>query len=652
MVGSVARIPSGIDFFLPLPLPHETFFIEEYTMKHCTLLALACTTGATLSPFTSVLAQDTTPQEVVVTSSRIATPLRQIGTSVSVMTAEDIAARGSSSLLDILRAMPSVSVGNSGGAGQISNLRIRGEEGYRTLTLLDGMKLSDPSVTQVQPQLEHLLSSGIERIEILRGPQGLHYGADAGGVVNISTRQSSQEMRAYADAMTGAFGTQQLTANLSAGNDTGDFFVSASDYSTDGYNTRKADTVLRDKDGYDNTSLHGRFGLQASDALRVELVLRDVTGDSAYDSCFHPVSFATIHDCDVSFEQQGARLSAAYTAAWGTQSLAWSSTRTDRENLALGRSSYASKGELERVEYIGSVTSFENFNLVFGADLEEEDNNGDARDNTGVYLESLSTFSEHLFLTAGVRHDDNEDFGEHTSVRVSVARVFDLTQGAMLKLRGSIGTGFRAPSPYEFAYNSGPFASPPASSIVLREETSEGHEVALEYARANGIELEAVYFEQQIEDAIYFDLSGYSGYLQDIGSSQSKGLELTARIPAGEQWLVEANLTHNATRLPGGGQRLRRPENLANLGVEWVSRDAKLKLSGFFRQSHDAIDSLNGRPVSLDDYEVVDLSARYTLLQGLEVYARLENIADQDYEEVLGYNVGGRAGYVGLRLNF
>lgn len=621
-------------------------------MKHRTLLALACTTGATLSPFTSVLAQDIAPQEIVITSSRMETPLRQIGTSVSVMNAEDIAARGSSTLIDILRTMPSVSVGNSGGAGQISNLRIRGEEGYRTLTLLDGMKLSDPSVTQVQPQLEHLLSSGIERIEILRGPQGLHYGADAGGVVNISTRQRSKEFRAHADAMTGAFGTQQYTANLSAGNAHGDFFVAATDYSTDGFNTRKADALLRDKDGYENTSLHGRFGLQASEDLRLELVLRDVTGDSAYDSCYHPADFSIIHDCDAAFEQQGSRLSAEYTSGWGTQTLAWGSTQTDRENFALGSSSYSSSGELERVEYIGTLTSLENFNLVFGADLEEEDNNGDSRDNTGVYLEYLSKFSESVFFTAGVRHDDNDDFGQHTSVRVSAARLFDLANGSTIKLRGSVGTGFRAPSPYEFAYNSGPFAAAPASSTVLSEETSEGHETAVEYYSANGLELEAVFFEQQIEDAIFFDLSGYSGYLQDIGKSESKGLELTARLPVGEQWLLEANFTHNKTRLPGGGQRLRRPENLANLGVEWISRDERLRLSGFYRQSHDAVDSLNGTPVALDDYDVVDLSVRYSLLKGLEVYARLENASDANYEEVRGYNVGGRAGYVGLRFNF
>ena len=93
--------------------------------------------------------------EIIITSSRIETPLRQTATSVSVITAEQIKARGSLSLIDVLRALPSISVSNSGGAGKTTTLRIRGEEGFRTITLLDGLKLSDPSITQVQPQLEH-----------------------------------------------------------------------------------------------------------------------------------------------------------------------------------------------------------------------------------------------------------------------------------------------------------------------------------------------------------------------------------------------------------------------------------------------------------------------------------------------------------------
>ena len=91
---------------------------------------------------------------------------------------------------------------------------------------------------------------------------------------------------------------------------------------------------------------------------------------------------------------------------------------------------------------------------------------------------------------------------------------------------------------------------------------------------------------------------------------------------------------------------------MANLGLAWHSQDARLKLALFYRESRNTVDSVNGAPVALDDYGVLDLSARYTLVQGLEVYARLENAVDEDYEEVLGYNVGGRAGYVGLRLNF
>ncbi|MES2604735.1 MAG: TonB-dependent receptor plug domain-containing protein, partial [Pseudomonadota bacterium] len=101
------------------------------------------------------------------------------------------------------------------------------EEGFRTLTILDGMRLSDPSNTQIQPQLEHLLSSGVERVEVLRGPQGLGYGADAGGVLNISSRQSTSGLRGGLDAQAGSFDTRQLAGNASGGNDRADYFLSA-----------------------------------------------------------------------------------------------------------------------------------------------------------------------------------------------------------------------------------------------------------------------------------------------------------------------------------------------------------------------------------------------------------------------------------------
>ena len=125
-------------------------------MQHRHLVKLVCAFSVNLLPLSIQLANAQVEshselEEIIVTSSRIETPLRQIGTSVSVLNAEEIAANGSTSLIDVLRTLPSISVTNTGGAGQVSNLRIRGEEGYRTLTLIDGIKISDPSVTQVQP---------------------------------------------------------------------------------------------------------------------------------------------------------------------------------------------------------------------------------------------------------------------------------------------------------------------------------------------------------------------------------------------------------------------------------------------------------------------------------------------------------------------
>src|SRR5690606_27038986 len=164
-----------------------------------------------------------------------------------------------------------------------------------------------------------------------------------------------------------------------------------------------------------------------------------------------------------------------------------------------------------------------------GVDHKEEENNGDARDQTGYYLEYLSEFSETVFLTAGIRHDDNEDFGRHNSYRISDAWLIPAGNDATVKIRGSHGTGFRAPSPYEAAYNRGPFAYPPASLISLEEETSRGHELAVEYSTASGLRLEAVYFDQTVENAITFDSAGFSGYLQDSGDSHSEGIELSAQ---------------------------------------------------------------------------------------------------------------------------
>ena len=582
-------------------------------------------------------------EEIVITPSRVAIPLRQIGTSVSVMDEFEIESRGVLNLTDLLRQMPATGASSNGGAGKPTTVRIRGEEGFRTLTILDGMRIQDPSGPQIATSFEHLLSDGIGRIEVLRGPQGLAYGADAGGVVNMSSRSTAEGFSATADAQTGRYGTNQLAANIAGRSGTVDYFLAVTDFETNGFNSRDSDSILMDADGYENTTLHARLGFDITEEFRVQLVHRNVDSRNEFDGCF---TATRVEDCSDSNDLSATRLEAEYKGTGFSHSISYNSTDSDRESFAGGASSFTAAGELERSEYIGSATDLPGFDLVFGGDQEKASNNGMGRDNTGMFLEYLSDFSDAIFLTAGVRHDDNEDFGTNTNYRVSTAYLVDLEEGT-LKFKSALGTGFRAPSPFEIAYNAGPFASSPAADIALQQEESEGWEIGVEYFTST-MRLEAVYFDQDVENAIFFDLAAFSGYLQDVGQSNSKGIELSAEVPITDSLRVTGNYTHNETERPDGTQRLRRPENLFNLGFLYTGLDGKLNLNGFYRSQADAIDSGN---IAIDDFGVFDLTASYQLTESFQVYGRLENSFDEDYQEIIDYNAAGAAAYIGVSFN-
>jgi vitamin B12 transporter len=613
---------------------------------HSTVLALACACTNTHADSSA-----SRLEEIVVTSSRVPMPLREVGTSISVISQQEIRQLGYSSLYDVLRTQPAVSVNNNGGPGSVTSLRIRGEEGYRTMVLLDGIDISDASGPQVAPRFGQLLSSGIQRVEILRGPQGLMYGADAGGIINITTIAPTEGLGGELSAEGGRYGTQQLAGNLGGGNDRVDFNLSAADFQSDGFNARTTDTVIKDDDGYDNTTVNGRLGFNATDKLRLELVGRDVDGNNQYDGCYTVDTFAATDDCDDKYEQQAWRAAADYSAGRFQHQLSYNGSDTDHRFYSQGQSSYRSKGELQRGSYLGSFTASSSLRLVYGVDLEEEsidDGSFDeSRDQNGYYLEYQGSFSDRLFITAGSRYDDNDDFGSHTSWRVSGAYLIPVA-GSELKLKATYGTGFRAPSLYEIAYNNS-FAYPPASETTLNEETSKGYDLGISWQAASGLYLEAVYFDQKIQDEIYFDLVDYSGYLQANGDTDSSGVEVIADWPLLDTLSLGANYTFNDTEATSGSSRAYRPKHLANLGLNWRPLDEALVLGLAWRLSQDAED-VDGS--QLDDYQLLEFNASYQLGGGLQVYGRIENALDEDYQEVPTYNTSGAAGYAGLRYSF
>jgi vitamin B12 transporter len=372
-----------------------------------------------------------------------------------------------------------------------------------------------------------------------------------------------------------------------------------------------------------------------------------------FDGCFSGLAFALTHDCSSTSEQTIYKLSGDYRRGRFSHVFGYSGIDVAMQSFSAGVPAFGTEGDSERIEYTGSFTASESTTLVYGLDLEAQTlvaspNDSDRRQN-GYYFEYEGAFEGKFFVSLGARYDDNDDFGEHTSARASAAYVQDLGGDRSVKYRASYGTGFRAPSLFELSYNAGPFGFPPASNVRLTEETSKGYDLGVELFTANGAHYEMTYFDQDVEDEIFFDLASFSGYLQSPGVSTSTGVEIGANVPLGERIRLVANWTNNEAKSSTNEQRLRRPRNLGNFSIEYRAIGGKLALIASYRLSRDAID-IGG--VALDDYDVVDLSASYSFGRTFELYGRIQNATDEIYQEVIGYNTAGRSVYGGVRLRF
>jgi vitamin B12 transporter len=592
-------------------------------------------------------------EEIVVTSSRVPMPLRAVATSISVVTKDDIELRGFSSVANTMRYEPAISVATNGSPGSTTEVRIRGERGYRTKVFLDGIDLTDTSSPQAGPNFANMLTGGIDRIEILRGPEGLAYGADAGGVINMYSAAPQSGLSGGFDAEGGRYGTWQYGGHVSGGNDVVDGTVMAEEFETDGFNSVTTDTFLQDDDGYKNTTLHGRTGWNIIDSLRLELVARSVEGKNDYDDCaLGAPTYDRSDNCRNEYDQDAGRVALIHQGQAFANTLSYNENTTDRKFYTEGVNDYSYKGELQKLDYLGSWKDSEALTMVYGADLIKESvDDGISntnRDQEGYFLEYQGGFNNSLYVTAGARYTDNQDFGTKTTYRTGAVYLVQAGDGE-LKFKGTYGTGFRAPSLSEIAFNNSPNAFPPAQGSELGSEESKGYDFGVGYFATSGWYLEAVYFDQKIDNEIYFDLVDFSGYLQGDGESDSTGVELTTEVPVGDMVTLSGNYTYTDTQDFAGDQRLRTPKNMGNVGILITPWDARLQFNINYRVARDSAEETQGK---IDDYEVLDLSVSYQVLEALQVYARVENATDEDYQEIPNYNTPGAAGYAGFRYRF
>lgn len=630
--------------------------------------------GAVLLPAMILAAAANAQQrlpETIVTATRVATPLEQTAASVTVITAEEIEAKGDRTIVDVLRRVPGLNIVQSGGSGSITSVFMRGGNSNQTLILIDGIEVSDPTTPSGAFNFAHLLTNNIERIEIVRGPLSTIYGSDViGGVINIITKRGGGPTQATVRVEGGSFGAFNQAASLTGGTDRIDFALSVDHFRDEGISITprrlRPAGVGAEKDGYENLTtsirLTGRLTEQAGLSLFVQSVQTDADTDATAED---PNSY---EETEQLFAQLEGRLKSFGGAL--DQTLALEYARHDRfnENPADGLSANFSRGTNDgvkiKVRYLATLSTFASHLLSFGAETESEDietqvsfssgftsaTTADTRNNA-VFVQDQAAFGDSLFVTGAVRIDDHARFGRHATYRIAPAY---LLRRHGTKLTASFGTGFKAPSLFQL-FGSSSFLgfTTFTGNPNLKPETSRSWEAGIEQDLFGGrARVGATYFKTDIKNLIVSTPTFTS--VENRSEANLYGVEAFFQATPHDGVTFRADYTFVRAEDGSNGQDLlRRPKHKANAALDYAfSGKGAVGITATYVGRRRDIDAVTFARIVTDDFTTVGLHASYDVTPAFRIFGRLRNLLDAEIEDPDGFSQPGRTLFAGLRARF
>ncbi len=606
---------------------------------------------------------------IVVTATRSETPVSQVGSSITVVDDEEIERSQENFVSELLAQVPGVSFTRNGGVGGLTAVRIRGAEAEQTVLLIDGIKLNDPSSAGGGFNFANLLTRGIERIEVLRGPQSTLWGSQAiGGVINVITAAPGAERTDFS-VEAGSRGTAQVRGETARKSGRLGYVLGGGYFRTNGISALSEAFGGTERDGYRNYGVNGRLTYDISDDVDVDIrgwlsAGRNEFDQPPRDSADFGKTREAIGYAGLNARAFDGRLRNRFSAAL---------TRTKRDNfnptLAVPRT-FDALGRNERFEYQGQADLGEGLEAVFGAETEQQEFRslsptvrnpnptpavGKARLNS-VYGQLQAEPFAGLTVTGGARQDDHSRFGGATTGRVTAA--FTPDQGRTVA-RASYGTGFKAPTLFQLLSD---FGNP-----ELDPERGRGWDAGIERSFAGDrLKIAATYFGRRSENLIEFVSCFRSrdprcrarpqGFFDNIRRTKVEGLELSAAAQPLRNLLLRGHytLTDAENASPGtaefGNQLARRPKHTGFAELVYTSPIGIEGSVAVTRAGASFDDALNRN--RLDDYTLVDVRLRYRLTERLQLFGRVENVFDEVYETTRRFGSLGRGAFVGGSVGF
>lgn len=599
--------------------------------------------------------------EITVLGTGLNLPLDQTGQSVSVIGSEEIGRIGGPDITRVLERAPGVTITRNGGLGGFTGVRVRGAEGEQLLVLIDGVRVADVASPGGGFDFGNLLSGSVGKIELLRGSNSVAWGSRAvGGVLAVTSRQvdgveASAEYGAndsiYATAAAGIV-TDRFSGGLTAGYQ-----------NTDGIS---AAAVGTEPDGFRQWQVTGRARYEVADGLALVANGRWADGKLDIDG-FPPPTYMTFDDTAEFQKTQewSGRFGADYTSTNLDLMAGYSIANVKRKLIDpdISPDSYfTTDGRDERVELRGRYRFGGGIALDFGADNEWSrfetgpffGDTGKAEIASGHAL--LGWYTDAVTVAAGVRIDDHSDFGSKWTFGANGS----VGLGGDWRVRASYGEGFKAPTLYQLLSDYG--------NEALKPETSKSYDIGIEKGdRNSGLHVALTAFRRDSRNLIDFvSCFGVTtgictdrpfGTYDNVGKARAEGFEfeLGARMTERASAQVVYTYVEATNRTAGspneGNDLARRPRHALTMSADWTTPLADLALGGDIRLVSDSYDNASNT-TALDGYALLTLRASLPVTEKVELFGRVENVTDADYQTAAGFGTLGRSAYVGAKARF
>ncbi|MEL6529511.1 MAG: TonB-dependent receptor [Pseudomonadota bacterium] len=605
-------------------------------------------------------AENPDSDQIVVTANRTQRAISQVGESVTVIAEDEIIARQPSELIDILRTVPGVTFNRNGGIGTNTGVSIRGADADQTLVLIDGIKINDPSSPGGGFNFGPLLVGNIARVEVVRGSQSVLYGSQAiGGVVNLITRAPTEDLSAFLRAEYGERETAELVGNISGKFGPVAASVGANFIRTDGISAFNEARGGTEPDGFESIGLNGKIDIALADNVSLDLRGFFSDGETDIDGFPAPLfAFADTNEVSYRTDFVGyAGLNATFLDGRFRNRIGFAYTNIDRRNFNFDSNAetFSANGENRRFEYQGVLDTGDLAEIVFGAEREESEYRNGALTPAvwinSVYGQLNLTPFDGLSLNGGVRFDDHETFGSATTFSGSAAYT---PNGGETVIRASYGEGFKAPALFQLFSN---FGNPD-----LLAEESESWDIGLTQTFLDGrAQIGVTYFERDGTNQIDFVSCFGStlapclvanapfGTYDNIDLASSEGWEVGLALQPVDGFDLALNYSKiDAFDETTGNRLARRPSETASLVADYVSSDG-FGVGTTILIVGDSFDNASNSR-ALDGYVVADVRVSYSVTEQLEVFGRIENVTDEQYETIFRYGAPGRSVFGGVRF--